>query len=125
LLPLRFPKVWSVLGWLLVAGVVVGSLIPGPAVPSMGLSDKVMHAGAYFMLMVWFAGFYRRGLYLAIASVLLAVGIGLDALQLLTETRSFDWYDVAMNSAGVAAGLALSLLALGGWCQRVEERLLS
>jgi hypothetical protein len=125
LLPLRFPKFWSVLGWLLVAGVVVGSLIPGPAVPSLGLSDKVMHAGAYFMLMVWFAGFYRRGLYPTIALVLLAFGIALDALQLLTETRSFDWYDVAMNSAGVGAGFALSLLLLGGWCQRVEERLLS
>jgi hypothetical protein len=125
LLPLRFPKFWSVLGWMLVAGVTVGSLMPGPAVPSLGLSDKAMHASAYFVLMVWFAGFYRRGLYPTIAIALLAVGIGLDALQLLTETRSFDWYDVAMNSAGVAAGFALSLLLLGGWCQRVEERLLS
>jgi hypothetical protein len=99
--------------------------MPGPAVPSLGVSDKVLHASAYFVLMVWFAGFYRRGLYPTIAIALLAVGIGLDALQLLTETRSFDWYDVAMNSAGIAAGLALSLLLLGGWCQRVEERLLS
>lgn len=125
MLPLRFPKLWSALGWLLVAGVIVGSLIPASVVPSVGISDKIMHAGAYLMLMVWFAGFYRRGLYPTIASVLLAVGIGLDLLQLLTETRSFEWYDVAMNSAGVAAGLVLSLLLLGGWCQRVEERLLS
>jgi VanZ family protein len=125
LLPLRFPKHWSALGWMLVAGVVVGSLIPGPAVPSVGISDKAMHASAYFILMVWFAGFYRRGLYPAIALVLLAMGSGLDLLQLLTETRSFDWYDVAMNSAGIAAGFVLSLLLLGGWCQRVEERLLS
>ena len=113
------------LGWLLVAGVIVGSLIPGSAVPSIGLGDKIMHAGAYFILMVWFAGFYRRGLYPAIAIALLAVGTGLDLLQLLTETRSFDWYDVAMNTSGIAAGFALSLLLLGGWCQRVEERLLS
>jgi VanZ family protein len=114
-----------VLGWVFVAGVIVGSLIPGQALPSIGISDKAMHSAAYFALMVWFAGFYRRGLYPAIAMVLLALGIGLDALQLLTETRSFDWYDVAMNSAGVAAGFALSLLLVGGWCQRVEERLLS
>jgi VanZ family protein len=110
---------------MLVAGVVIGSLIPGRAVASVGINDKVMHAGAYFMLMVWFAGFYRRELYPAIATVLLALGIGLDSLQLLTETRSFDWYDVVMNSSGVVAGLALSVLLLGGWCQRVEERLLS
>ena len=125
MLPLRFPKLWSALGWMLVAGVVVGSLIPGPAVASVGINDKVLHAGAYFSLMVWFAGFYRRGLYPAIALGLLAIGGGLDVLQLLTETRSFDWYDVAMNSAGIAAGFVSSLLLLGGWCKRVEERLLS
>ncbi len=125
MLPLRFPWLWSALGWLLVAGVIVGSLIPGQAVASVAISDKVMHAASYFVLMVWFAGLCRRGLYPTIAVLLLALGIGLDALQLLTETRSFDWYDVAMNSVGVAAGLALSLLLLGGWCQRVEKRLLS
>ena len=125
MLPLRFPRFWSVLGWVLVAAVIVGSLIPGQAVASVGINDKVMHAGSYFLLMVWFAGFCRRGLYGTIAIVLFGLGIGLDGLQLLTETRSFDWYDVAMNSLGVAVGFALSLGLLGGWCQRVEERLLS
>ena len=125
MLPLRLPKLWSALGWLLIAAVVVGSLIPGPALQQVNVSDKVMHAGAYFVLMVWFAGFYRRGLYPLIAAVLLGLGIGLDCLQLLTETRSFDWYDVAMNSTGVGAGLVLSFLLLGGWCERVERRLLS
>ena len=105
LLPLRFPKLWSTIGWLLLAGGIVGSLIPGPALRDIGLdlSDKVMHAGAYFTLMVWFAGFYRRELYPLIAAVLLALGMSLDLLQILTETRSFDWYDVAMNAAGVGA----------------------
>ena len=125
MLPLRFPKLWSGLGWLLVAGVIVGSLLPGSTVSAIHVSDKVMHAGSYFVLMVWFAGFCRRGLYPTIAIVLHALGIGLDLLQLLTETRSFDWYDVAANSGGVVLGFALSLLLLGGWCQRVEERLLS
>lgn len=125
MLPLRFPKLWSVLGWIFVAGVIVGSLIPGPAVPSVGVNDKIVHAAAYLLLMVWFAGFYRRGLYLGIALVLAGLGISLDALQILTETRSFDWYDIAMNCVGVGAGLVLSLLLLGGWCQRVEQRLLS
>ena len=57
--------------------------------------------------------------------MLLALGISLDLLQHLTETRSFDWYDIAMNCAGVVVGFVLSLLLLGGWCQRVEQRLLS
>lgn len=104
---------------------IVGSLLPGSTVAAIEIGDKVMHAGSYFVLMVWFAGFYRRGLYPTIAIVLLALGLGLDLLQLLTDTRSFDWYDVAANSGGVVVGFALSLLLLGGWCQRVEERLLS
>ena len=125
MLSLRYAKLWSALGWLLVAGVIVGSLIPGSSVPAVGIDDKVMHAAAYFLLMVWFAGLYRRDRYLTIAAKLAALGIGLDTLQVLTATRSFDWYDVAMNCAGVVAGLALSWSLLGGWCQRVEQRLLS
>ncbi|HSC15640.1 MAG TPA: VanZ family protein [Gammaproteobacteria bacterium] len=125
MLSLRFPKLWSALGWLLVAGVIVGSLIPGPSVPAVDIDDKVMHAAAYLLLMVWFAGCYRRDRYLTIGAALAALGIGLDTLQVLTATRSFDWGDVAMNCAGVVAGLALSWSLLGGWCQRVEQRLLS
>jgi hypothetical protein len=125
LLPLRFPKLWSAVGWVLLGAVIVGSLIPGPVLQELDVSDKVMHSGAYFTLMVWFAGFYRRELYPLIAAVLLALGMSLDLLQIMTETRSFDWFDVAMNAAGVGFGLALSLLLLGGWCQRVEQRLLS
>jgi hypothetical protein len=68
---------------------------------------------------------YRRSIYPVIAAVLLGLGLALDGLQTLTATRSFDWYDVAMNTAGVLAGLILSWSALGGWCQRVEQRLLS
>jgi VanZ family protein len=126
LLPLRFPKLWSALGWLLVAAVVIGSLMPGPVVAEVvDLNDKVMHAGAYCALMVWFAGFYPHRAYPVIATGLVALGLALDLLQRLTETRSFDWYDVAMNSAGVVVGFALSALLLGGWCQRIEQRLLS
>ena len=114
------------LGWLFVLCVIVGSLIPGPALEHVvHYNDKVLHASTYFALMVWFAGFYRPGLYLAIAGVLVALGVTLDLLQGLTETRSFDLYDIAMNTGGVAVGLILSFALIGGWCQRVEQRLLS
>jgi hypothetical protein len=116
---------WSALGWLLVVGVIVGSLIPGPVLAVVDISDKVMHAGAYLLLMIWFAGLYRRSLYPLIALVLLALGVSLDLLQNLTATRMFDWLDIAMNGAGIAAGLMLALLLLGGWCEWVERRLLS
>ncbi|HXS79325.1 MAG TPA: VanZ family protein [Gammaproteobacteria bacterium] len=125
MLPLRFPKLWTAVAWLLTAAVIVGSLVPGPVVAAIPIRDKVMHAGSYFILMVCFAGIYRRGLYPVVAGVLIMLGVSLDLLQLLTDTRSFDLGDVAMNCAGVATGLVLSWWLLGGWCQRVEQRLLS
>ena len=126
MLPLRYPLVWSALGWLLVSGVIVGSLVPGNSLPSIvSFHDKVLHFAAYFVLTLWFAGLYRRGLYLFIAGVLFALGVALDMLQGLTATRSLDWYDVVADVFGIVAGLATSVAFLGGWCQRVEERLLS
>jgi VanZ family protein len=124
-LPLRFPKVWTAVAWLLTTAVIVGSLVPGPVVAAIPIRDKVLHAASYFVLMVCFAGFYRRGLYPVVAAVLVALGFSLDGLQTLTETRSFDWDDIGMNSAGVVVGLVLSWWLVGGWCLRVEQRLLS
>ena len=126
MLPLRYPKVWSVLGWLLVLVVVVGSLLPGQAVSAVSLfNDKAQHALAYCVLTLWFTGFYRRGLYPWIAIVLFGLGVALDLLQGLTKTRSLEWLDVGANLTGIVVGLVLAASLLGGWCQRVEQRLLS
>jgi VanZ family protein len=125
LLPLRYPKLWVVLGWLLVAAVVVGSLIPGQALHTVSWNDKLMHAGSYFLLMVWFAGLYSRQRHIWIAVGLLALGVALDSLQLTTKTRSFDVRDVAANGFGILAGLMLSVWLLEGWCQRVERLVLA
>ncbi len=123
MLPLRFPWVWRLLGWLLVLGVVTGSLVPGEALSGVSVSDKVMHAGSYFLLMVWFAGLYRRKWHLAIAAGLLGLGLGLDLLQLATATRQFDPKDVLANAFGILAGLVLSISLLEGWCLRIERLL--
>jgi VanZ family protein len=127
LLSLAYPRFWSAVGWLLVAGVVAGSLLPAPTVANLtfSLNDKVMHSGAYCLLMLWFSGLYRRSLYLAIGAVLLTLGVGLDFLQSFTRTRSLDWHDMVANAAGVVLGLVLAFYLLGGWCQRLERRLLS
>ena len=125
MLSLRFPKVWSGLGWLLVIGVVVGSLLPGKVVSGVLLHDKLEPGFAYALLMVWFAGFYRPGLYAPIGGVLIALGLALEVVQGFTRTRTFDWHDLLADSVGVLVGAALAWWFLGGWCQRVEQRLLS
>jgi VanZ family protein len=122
-LPLRFPWFWSALGWLLVAGVSIGSLLPGNRLPAVFLQDKLLHAGSYCLLMIWFAGLYERKHQMPIAFLLALFGITLDALQALTPTRTFDVRDILANVAGIAVGLLLARLLLGGWCQRVERLL--
>lgn len=124
MLPLRYPRIWLTLGWLLVLGVIVGSLLPGPVIREItpAISDKLMHIGAYFALMLWFAGLYPRVRHPRVAAALLALGIALDVLQgVATRTRSFELLDIAADAVGLIAALALSAWLLEGWCLRVER----
>ena len=124
MVPLRYPWAWRLAGWFMIAAVVAGSLMPGSSVPSTFGHDKVVHAATYFLLMIWFAGLYRRSRHLWIALGLVALGAALDALQSLAPARFFDLRDVAANAIGVFAALLLSYWLLEGWRQRMERWLL-
>ena len=122
MLDLRFPWFWAGFGWLLVAGICVGSLLP--AGPNIGfqLNDKVMHFASYFVLTVWFSGLYaRRRYYVFIAVIVIALGAFLDFMQGATSTRQFELLDILANAAGALVGFTLSVLLLGGWCSRIER----
>lgn len=89
-------------------------------IKDLGLSDKIMHAAAYFGLgLVWiiFVTFnYReKFLFRGISIVVLAAtvfGIFIEVLQdRLTSYRQMDYHDVLANTAGViAAGLLAWLI---------------
>ncbi|HUL81669.1 MAG TPA: VanZ family protein [Gammaproteobacteria bacterium] len=124
MLPLRYPRFWLALGWLLVAGVILGSLLPGPVIQEItpALNDKLMHFTAYFVLMVWFAGLYPHAKHVRVGLALLALGAALDILQgVATRTRSFELLDIAADGVGILAALLLSAWFLEGWCLRVER----
>ena len=124
MLPLRYPWVWVTLGWLLVLGVIVGSLLPGPVMREITppVSDKLLHFSAYFVLMVWFAGLYPREKHVLVGAGLLGLGTLLDILQgTMTRTRSFELLDIAADAVGIVAALVLSGWLLEGWCMRVER----
>lgn len=125
MLPLRHPWIWWTLGWLLVAGVSVGSLLPGPWVPNFSLRDKFLHAATYCLLMIWFSGLYPRNRHWLIGLLLLVLGFGLDLAQSLSSTRSFDLKDVAANAGGILVGLVLARFIFEGWCRRVEQLIFS
>jgi len=123
-LPLRYPRVWLSLGWLLVLGVIVGSLLPAPVVREITppVSDKLMHFGSYFLLMVWFAGLYPRSKHVLVALALVALGTALDILQgAATRTRSFELLDIAADAVGIVVALVLSAWLLEGWCLWFER----
>lgn len=126
MLPLKYPWFWAAVGWLLVGGVVVGSLVPGPSLRGVDfVGDKWLHAASYGLLMLWFGGLYPRRRHAVIALGLFAFGCVLDALQGVTETRSFDLRDIAANGSGILIGLVLTATLLEGWCQRLERRVLA
>ena len=121
LLPLRYPRAWLVLGWLLVALAIVVSLIPWNSLPSVGGNDKFQHAFGYAVLAVWFAGIYPRSRYPIIAVGLFVMGISIEWLQgAMHAGRARELNDVVANVSGILVGLTLALLGLGGWARRVE-----
>lgn len=58
-----------------------------------------------------------------IAVGLLALGGVIELLQRAGGERMGEWLDLAANAAGIALGLGLARLGLGGWCGWVERRL--
>jgi len=121
MVPLRYPWFWRLVGWLMIAAVVVGSLMPGHTLPKVIASDKLLHASVYFVLMIWFAGLYRRSRHAWIALGLMMLGLALDVLQGMTTSRTFDPLDIGANVGGILVALVLSYRLLEGWCQRMEQ----
>jgi len=126
LLPLRYPRLWLLLGWLMVGIVLGASLMPAKAVEILfgTLNDKLEHIAAYAGLMAWFGGMFRRTSQLWIAIALVVLGGVIELLQGLTPTRTPDVLDLTADTIGVLIGLALSMTVLNRWCQRIENTFL-
>lgn len=123
MLPLPHGRVWLILGWVLIACIVVGSLMPHVPSFGLGISDKVEHFTSYFVLMLWFSGLYERHRHWLLALAFFLMGVALEFLQgALTTTREMDIDDALINGAGIAAAFLLARFGLGGWMRRVEER---
>ncbi|NJY64143.1 VanZ family protein [Salinimicrobium sp. CDJ15-81-2] len=83
---------------------------------TLGMSDKLMHSGAYFGLgLLWMLfgifsfpekNLFRRIIIISVAAV--AFGIFIEVLQdTLTTYRQLDLYDVLANTIGVLAAAVL------------------
>jgi len=82
------------------------SLTPHPIEIPLEHGDKYGHVLAYAMLMFWYAQIHsaaRARIGWAVAFI--AMGIGLEYLQALTDYRTFEIQDMMADAVGV----------LGGW----------
>jgi VanZ family protein len=122
----KLRKPWLVLGWLWVAVLVFLSLTPNPPEPVRFLyADKLEHALAYCLLMLWFCQVYvRRTQRLFAAALLVAMGITMEFLQGMTGYRSFEFADMVANSTGVLLGWVWARTALGHIGRALETKFL-
>ncbi|MBT8080852.1 MAG: VanZ family protein [Gammaproteobacteria bacterium] len=129
MLPLRHAPLWRLLSVLLLILVLAAMLAP-PGWLSSGSSvlswfahgDKLLHGLTFIVLATWFAGFFERRRYLALAVWLTVFGLVGEACQFLVGYRTADWLDIAANSLGILLGLGIALAGLGGWGLWFENR---
>ena len=97
--------------WLTAIAIVsTGQLLPDGSgllawISVSGLSDKVLHFTAYFVLaLIPSLGFPRRTA-LSAALAMIPLGALLDTLQLYVPGRSFELADILTNAAGVLTAI--------------------
>jgi VanZ family protein len=121
LLPLRYPRLWLALGWFFVVLALYFCLAPSGIPGTENVNDKFMHILGYVALTLWFTGIYPRSRYVVIAVSLFAMGVAVELLQgAMNMGRVAEVRDVYADVVGIAIGIVLSLLVLGGWAQQVE-----
>lgn len=121
MLAVRHPRLWLVIGWVLIAALLVVCLMPASSLPQTGVSDKFEHSIAYAVLSLWFAGLYPRSRYVVIGIGLFAMGVAIEWAQGAMQVgRQSDYRDVIANTSGIVAGLVLAALWLGGWAERID-----
>lgn len=129
MLPLKFATRWRIASILLLLLVLAATILPAVWLwPDrarlshwLSHSDKWAHAITFLILALWFAGQYRRKAYWRIAVGLAAFGALIEIVQRMVGYRTAEWLDMGADMAGIAAGLTLALLGLGGWALRVEN----
>jgi len=107
--------IWLALGWLWVATIFYLSLMPQPPQPvDFWNVDKLEHALAYCLLMLWFCQVYRQRVpRMVLALLLVAMGIAIEFLQGETGYRTFDYADMLANSTGVIVGWVWARTGVG------------
>ena len=123
--PMKFKRVWTLIGYGLV-GLVVGlSLYPAPPPPEYPWADKVYHMLAYGVLMLWFAQLHPKSQYRWLVSGFIALGILLEVLQSWSGYRTGDVLDALANSLGVILSWGLAVRGMNTLLHQIENLILN
>lgn len=123
--PLHFYKTWFFIGLMLVAAVIFLSLTASyPDYLVMDDELKLNHVLAYAVLMFYFAQLITspRAAW-GIAALFVLMGIVLEYLQGQTGYRTFSYYDMAADSAGVSFGFLASKTPLKNSLAYLDRKL--
>lgn len=124
--PQRHRRIWLLLGWGMVASVLVLSLIPLD-IDLGGHRDKAAHFLAYACLAFWFAVLFEgRARQAAIAIAFAAMGVGIEFLQGMTDYRTFEVADMVANGLGAVLGWGLAQTPLSNalaWAESLLDLL--
>ena len=121
--PLRFFLLWRVIGWLLVAGIVYGSLTPSPVGIPVTEGDKLEHLFSYGVLMGWFMQLYTRNSHVLLAVLCAGLGVAMEYAQLASGYRDFEYGDMIADGVGVSIAWLLGATPLAGILAALERRL--
>ena len=92
--------------------VIVLSVIPKEAIPSLGLPDILAHMAAYAALALAGGIAFRRARSLfMLAAGLLFLGASLELVQALIPGRDASGYEFLANMVGIALGSAAAISA--------------
>lgn len=102
---------WRVIAWFGIALLLYLSLTPRPPNIQLNHGDKLGHMLAYGVLTYcWAQVLTAKRQRLALALSFIALGVILEYIQGWTGWRTFDYYDMLANTAGVVTGAILAAL---------------
>ena len=119
------PRLWVGTWIVMILGVIVLSLMPGPPIPDSLTVGKFDHGFAYFCLAATAVQLYaKRNAWLVAGAGLIALGIALELAQgYLTDYRDMSVYDGMIDTVGVAIGLATAWTPFTNVLQRIDARM--
>lgn len=120
---LQYKRAWLAMGGLMLSIVFAVSINTLPSIlVAIMMHDKIAHALAYAMLMVWFSQIFRHDVTRMLLVIGLTLfGLGMEFIQGFVPGRQLDYADMVANTVGITCSWAFSYTWVGNIFVKVEE----